>query len=152
MSPLSTFQLKLYIVLITFLLVTWYALCRLFLGRRWLHQSLLFLISRNKFVMQYKPGPDKVSSSLVVFNAMVVLISIFVIWSILFGPDKNHGVILLPEGLIESIPEVYALLKVNLVVKWYFLLKHPRLSFHFSLSLFHRWIHRWIILILKHHL
>ncbi|KAF9686562.1 hypothetical protein SADUNF_Sadunf02G0002100 [Salix dunnii] len=26
--------------------------------------------------------------------------------------DKNHGVILLPEGLIESIPEVYALLKV----------------------------------------
>ncbi|GLT74031.1 hypothetical protein SLA2020_458520 [Shorea laevis] len=27
------------------------------------------------------------------------------------GQDKNHGVILLPEGLIESIPEVYALLK-----------------------------------------
>ncbi|KAJ4830914.1 hypothetical protein Tsubulata_039035 [Turnera subulata] len=27
------------------------------------------------------------------------------------SPDKNHGVILLPEGLIESIPEVYALLK-----------------------------------------
>lgn len=27
--------------------------------------------------------------------------------------DKNHGVILLPEGLIESIPEVYALLKVT---------------------------------------
>ncbi|XP_062029731.1 pyrophosphate--fructose 6-phosphate 1-phosphotransferase subunit alpha [Rosa rugosa] len=25
--------------------------------------------------------------------------------------EKNHGVILLPEGLIESIPEVYALLK-----------------------------------------
>ncbi|KAE8719460.1 Pyrophosphate--fructose 6-phosphate 1-phosphotransferase subunit alpha [Hibiscus syriacus] len=25
--------------------------------------------------------------------------------------DKNHGVILLPEGLIETIPEVYALLK-----------------------------------------
>ncbi|KAJ8762375.1 hypothetical protein K2173_007533 [Erythroxylum novogranatense] len=25
--------------------------------------------------------------------------------------DKNHGVILLPEGLIESIPEMYALLK-----------------------------------------
>ncbi|KAJ0025296.1 hypothetical protein Pint_09158 [Pistacia integerrima] len=25
--------------------------------------------------------------------------------------DKNHGVILLPEGLIENIPEVYALLK-----------------------------------------
>lgn len=30
-----------------------------------------------------------------------------------FGSDKYHGVILLPEGLIESIPEVYALLKVN---------------------------------------
>lgn len=27
------------------------------------------------------------------------------------GEDKYHGVILLPEGLIESIPEVYALLK-----------------------------------------
>ncbi|KAJ0085955.1 hypothetical protein Patl1_09322 [Pistacia atlantica] len=27
------------------------------------------------------------------------------------GADKNHGVILLPEGLIENIPEVYALLK-----------------------------------------
>ena len=28
------------------------------------------------------------------------------------APDKNHGVILIPEGIIESIPEVYALLKV----------------------------------------
>ncbi|KAL5984988.1 hypothetical protein ACLOJK_038825 [Asimina triloba] len=28
--------------------------------------------------------------------------------------DKNHGVILLPEGLIESIPEVYALLQLLL--------------------------------------
>lgn len=27
--------------------------------------------------------------------------------------DKYHGVILLPEGLIESIPEVYALLQVK---------------------------------------
>ncbi|XP_010539758.1 PREDICTED: pyrophosphate--fructose 6-phosphate 1-phosphotransferase subunit alpha 2-like [Tarenaya hassleriana] len=27
------------------------------------------------------------------------------------GDDKYHGVILIPEGLIESIPEVYALLK-----------------------------------------
>ncbi|XP_010537247.1 PREDICTED: pyrophosphate--fructose 6-phosphate 1-phosphotransferase subunit alpha 2 [Tarenaya hassleriana] len=27
------------------------------------------------------------------------------------GDEKNHGVILIPEGLIESIPEVYALLK-----------------------------------------
>lgn len=32
----------------------------------------------------------------------------------MFFSDKYHGVILLPEGLIESIPEVYALLKVNL--------------------------------------
>lgn len=29
-----------------------------------------------------------------------------------FLTDKNHGVILLPEGLIESIPEIYALLQV----------------------------------------
>ncbi|KAM7253057.1 hypothetical protein ACFE04_025675 [Oxalis oulophora] len=28
--------------------------------------------------------------------------------------DKNHGVILLPEGLIENIPEIYALLKLLL--------------------------------------
>ncbi|KAF9602044.1 hypothetical protein IFM89_024801 [Coptis chinensis] len=27
--------------------------------------------------------------------------------------DKNHGVILLPEGIIESIPEVYALLQIE---------------------------------------
>ena len=26
--------------------------------------------------------------------------------------DKNHGVILIPEGLVESIPELYALLQV----------------------------------------
>lgn len=32
----------------------------------------------------------------------------------MFCSDKYHGVILLPEGLIESIPEVYALLKVIL--------------------------------------
>ncbi|KAF2545608.1 hypothetical protein F2Q70_00020247 [Brassica cretica] len=30
------------------------------------------------------------------------------------GQDKNHGVILIPEGIIESIPEVYALLKTDL--------------------------------------
>jgi hypothetical protein len=28
--------------------------------------------------------------------------------------DKNHGVILIPEGLVESIPELYALLQVSL--------------------------------------
>ncbi|KAF8377966.1 hypothetical protein HHK36_031355 [Tetracentron sinense] len=33
--------------------------------------------------------------------------------------DKYHGVILLPEGLIESIPEVYALLQVARVIKKY---------------------------------
>ncbi|CAG7904785.1 hypothetical protein IGI04_028959 [Brassica rapa subsp. trilocularis] len=27
------------------------------------------------------------------------------------GQDKNHGVILIPEGIVESIPELYALLK-----------------------------------------
>jgi hypothetical protein len=31
-------------------------------------------------------------------------------------PDKNHGVILIPEGLVESIPELYALLQVRLHV------------------------------------
>lgn len=37
-------------------------------------------------------------------------------WSVvsfLLMTDKYHGVILLPEGLIESIPEVYALLQVK---------------------------------------
>lgn len=32
----------------------------------------------------------------------------------LFVSDKNHGVILIPEGIVESIPELYALLKVIL--------------------------------------
>ena len=32
--------------------------------------------------------------------------------------DKNHGVILIPEGLVESIPELYALLQVRLHVLW----------------------------------
>lgn len=27
--------------------------------------------------------------------------------------DKYHGVILIPEGLVESIPELYALLQVH---------------------------------------
>lgn len=36
-----------------------------------------------------------------------------------FGTDKCHGVLLLPEGLIESIPEVYALLQVVHVVTIY---------------------------------
>jgi hypothetical protein len=27
--------------------------------------------------------------------------------------DKNHGVVLIPEGLVESIPELYALLQVS---------------------------------------
>ena len=38
----------------------------------------------------------------------------------MFGPDKYHGVILLPEGLIESIPEVYALLQVTHVCTFVF--------------------------------
>lgn len=36
---------------------------------------------------------------------------IFENWFI--GTEKYHGVILFPEGLIESIPEVYALLQVT---------------------------------------
>lgn len=32
---------------------------------------------------------------------------------IIASSDKNHGVILIPEGLVESIPELYALLQVN---------------------------------------
>lgn len=36
---------------------------------------------------------------------------LWLFWSELWT-DKYHGVILLPEGLIESIPEVYALLQV----------------------------------------
>ena len=31
----------------------------------------------------------------------------------IFFPDKNHGVILIPEGIVESIHELYALLKVT---------------------------------------
>lgn len=50
-----------------------------------------------------------------------------------FVTDKYHGVILLPEGLIESIPEVYALLKVlahltallKLLCWWSFNLANP---------------------------
>ncbi len=38
---------------------------------------------------------------------------------------KYHGVILLPEGLIENIPEFYALLQVSslLSVTWFFFLR-----------------------------
>lgn len=104
--------------LISFLNITWYALCRLFLGRRWLPQSLHFLILQHKFVMQFKLGQSKVLNNSSLFM-LLVIISVFVIWPISFsppsfwGPDKYHGVILLPEGLIESIPEIYALLKVT---------------------------------------
>nr|VDD56450.1 unnamed protein product [Brassica oleracea] len=48
------------------------------------------------------------------------------------GQDKNHGVILIPEGIIESIPEVYALLKEihgllreETGMRLFFLLLHP---------------------------
>lgn len=34
--------------------------------------------------------------------------------NIIFFTDKNHGVVLIPEGLVESIPELYALLQVSL--------------------------------------
>lgn len=38
--------------------------------------------------------------------------SLTLVTTFLFLADKNHGVILIPEGLVESIPELYALLKV----------------------------------------
>ena len=34
-----------------------------------------------------------------------------------FDADKNHGVILIPEGLVETIPELYALLQVFKQIK-----------------------------------
>jgi hypothetical protein len=90
----------------------WAAFCRLFLARRWLHQSLLFLTWQHKFVMQSKPEQCKVLDNLShCISCFVINCNIgHLTW--LIAPDKNHGVILLPEGLIESIPEVYALLKV----------------------------------------
>lgn len=48
--------------------------------------------------------------------------------------DKNHGVILLPEGLIESIPEVYALLKVT-CANFFFSLPHVT-TFQWRFSFF----------------
>jgi pyrophosphate--fructose-6-phosphate 1-phosphotransferase len=47
------------------------------------------------------------------FFLIIIIIIIIFLSDIFCGPDKNHGVILLPEGLIESIPEIYALLKVT---------------------------------------
>lgn len=50
---------------------------------------------------------------LLVFSYHIQHLIIIITIIIIFCSDKYHGVILLPEGLIESIPEVYALLKVN---------------------------------------
>jgi len=33
-----------------------------------------------------------------------------------YGAEKYHGVVLIPEGLVESIPEFYALLQVVFVI------------------------------------
>lgn len=46
----------------------------------------------------------------------------------LFVSDKNHGVILIPEGIVESIPELYALLKVLISTG-----KHFYVSFQYVL-------------------
>lgn len=35
--------------------------------------------------------------------------------SFVYGADKYHGVILIPEGLVENIPELYALLQVQII-------------------------------------
>lgn len=55
-------------------------------------------------------------------NKVGVIGSSFAKWSftikwctLVYGADKYHGVVLIPEGLIESIPEVYALLQVLLL-------------------------------------
>lgn len=47
----------------------------------------------------------------------------------LFVSDKNHGVILIPEGLVESIPELYALLKVRFNTGKHFYLSFNELYF-----------------------
>lgn len=62
--------------------------------------------------VQARAGQGLKQFKLLLMSLMLIVSVCFFIWSILFGPDKNHGVILLPEGLIESIPEIYALLKV----------------------------------------
>lgn len=46
------------------------------------------------------------------FYFIFIMLSNLLMFPELFT-DKNHGVILIPEGLVESIPELYALLQVR---------------------------------------
>lgn len=48
----------------------------------------------------------------IIVNMVIVIDIVYLLISVYLS-DKNHGVILLPEGLIESIPEVFALLQVT---------------------------------------
>lgn len=64
--------------------------------------------------MQFKLGLNKVwKLYLSLLLSFEVFFQTFCVLTKFLNLDKNHGVILLPEGLIESIPEVYALLQVN---------------------------------------
>lgn len=67
--------------------------------------------------MQFKPEQSKVRLSYAVTGLcclfLIILLVDFADEIFFLNLEKYHGVILLPEGLIESIPEVYALLKVN---------------------------------------
>lgn len=65
--------------------------------------------------MQSKPELKKVGCHwLYLFNDQFVLSDALYV----FGAEKYHGVILIPEGLVESIPELYALLQVvSLVIE-----------------------------------
>lgn len=55
-------------------------------------------------------------------------------------PDKYHGVILIPEGIVESIPEMYALLQVQslfcLIFQFVFCDYHQFLKKSFRLQCF----------------
>jgi hypothetical protein len=78
------------------------------------------LISQSKYVMQFRRELKKVGLPFLVHvlwgvHVTSILLDYFnlsMLWIVI--SDKNHGVILIPEGLVESIPELYALLQVSL--------------------------------------
>lgn len=71
--------------------------------------------------MRFKLGGKKVKSFQKVF--LRPLFFSFCYLSFVYGADKYHGVILIPEGLVESIPELYALLQVQIIYFfWKFML------------------------------
>lgn len=88
--PLWSYQHIFYIFLDLFSKYNWICSCRLFLGRRWLPQSLHFLILQHKFVMQFKLGQSKVLNNSSFFM-LLVIISVFVIWPISFFPHFILG-------------------------------------------------------------